>query len=105
MSKCTESSAMPPMVDPFDIPAASFDSPPGSRLMSRQPSDEEFEYMRRAPRKGERPEHIKALHEEAADFCAANLFNDSCSYGQGSPSPFSLTVQQSQTQSQKKQKY
>lgn len=95
---------MPPMVDPFNIPSASYDSPPGSRVMSRQPSDVELEHMRRAPRKGERPEHIKALHEEAAEYCAANLFNDSCSYGQGSPSPFSLTVQQQQPQSQSQTK-
>ena len=35
-------------------------------MINRNPSDEELEFLRRAPMKNERPAHIKAMHEEAA---------------------------------------
>jgi len=64
--------------------------------MNRHPSDEELEHMRRAPKKGERPEHIRAIHEEAAEHCARNLFSEDENDTWGCPAPFTLTVQQPQ---------
>jgi hypothetical protein len=52
--------------------------------------------MRRAPKKGERPEHIRAIHEEAAEHCARNLFSEDENDTWGCPAPFTLTVPQPQ---------
>ena len=66
-------------------PSQAYDSPPATKL-GRNPSDEEFEHLRRAPQKGERPAELRAMHESAAQACAKyDLFNSS------SPQPFSLT--------------
>lgn len=54
---------------------SAFDSPPANvRTLIKQSPDDSLDCYRRAPRKGERPQYLQDLHEEAAQSCARQLF-------------------------------
>lgn len=88
----------------FTAQVSCFDSPPANtRVLKAQSPDESLEYLRRAPRKGDRPQYLQYLHEEAASECSRKLFSfndssDECSTNSGSsshlstPKPFSLEM-------------
>jgi len=93
MQNMAESCATPPLTSAKATPLQAYDSPPSSHIINRNASDEEFEFIRRAPQKGERPVDLQKLHEGAALACAKILFapdDDSSTC-----STFSLTIDKS----------
>lgn len=48
---------------------------PVRQVFNRQASDDSLEYLRRAPKKGERPQYLQDIHEVAATECSRKLFS------------------------------